>query len=73
MVTIEVETSFADFDDYWNPFLGGQGPAPTVLSSLDEPDRVRLRERLRKRLSIRRDQPIQLTAKACAARGTVPT
>src|ERR1043166_5389025 len=22
---IDIETHFKDFDDYWNPFLGGQG------------------------------------------------
>jgi hypothetical protein len=25
---IEVDTVLADFEDYWSPFLGGQGPAP---------------------------------------------
>ena len=25
---IDVPTHFRDFDDYWTPFLGGQGPAP---------------------------------------------
>jgi SAM-dependent methyltransferase len=25
---IDVPTRFRDFDDYWSPFLGGQGPAP---------------------------------------------
>ena len=31
---IEVATVFADFDDYWSPFLGGQGPAPGYCMSL---------------------------------------
>ena len=30
---IEVPTVFADFDDFWRPFLGGQGPAPGYLMS----------------------------------------
>ena len=35
---IDVPTVFADFDDYWRPFLGGQGPAPGYVMSLtDEP------------------------------------
>src|SRR5439155_875266 len=25
---IDIPTFFTDFDDYWSPFLGGQGPAP---------------------------------------------
>ena len=27
---IDVPTIFRDFDDYWSPFLGGQGPAPNT-------------------------------------------
>ena len=26
VTAIEILTPFADFDDYWRPFLGGQGP-----------------------------------------------
>ena len=26
--TIDVPTTFRDFDDYWNPFLGGRDPRP---------------------------------------------
>jgi len=35
---IDVPTLFADFDDYWSPFLGGQGPAPGYCMSLAESD-----------------------------------
>ena len=28
---VDVPTHFSDFDDYWLPFLGGQGPAPRTL------------------------------------------
>ena len=31
----EVPTVFAGFDDYWRPFLGGQGAAPAYLATLD--------------------------------------
>lgn len=44
---IDTTTRFRDFDDYWSPFLGGQGPAPTYAASLDGPRRDELRERLR--------------------------
>ena len=27
---IDVPTVFRDFDDYWSPFLGGQGAAPAT-------------------------------------------
>jgi hypothetical protein len=44
---IEVPTVFRDFDDYWSPFLAGQGPAPSYAMSLSEEGRVALRERIR--------------------------
>ena len=33
---IDVPTVFRDFDDYWTPFLGGQGPAPGYCRSLSD-------------------------------------
>ena len=69
---IDVPTVFRDFDDYWTPFLGGQGPAPTYVASLSEGHRAALRERLRDRLTAEPDGSIALTARAWAARGTVP-
>ena len=35
---IDIPTVFADFDDYWTPFLGGQGPAPAYAASLSDTD-----------------------------------
>jgi SAM-dependent methyltransferase len=67
---IEVPTRFRDFDDYWAPFLGGQGPAPGYVMSLDEPRRVALREELRRRLPADHDGSIPLVARAWAAAGT---
>ena len=66
---VEVPTVFADFDDYWNPFLGGQGPAPGYVASLDGSARDDLRGLLRSRLPIRPDGSIPLTARAWAVRG----
>jgi ubiquinone/menaquinone biosynthesis C-methylase UbiE len=66
---IEVPTQFRDFDDYWNPFLGGQGPAPSYAMSLDEVSRDRLRDRIRQRLPCDADGSIALTARAWAVRG----
>ena len=68
---IEITTPFSSFDDYWQPFLGGQGPAPTYAMSLDETARARLRERLRERLPISANGGVALTARAWASRGTV--
>jgi SAM-dependent methyltransferase len=33
---IDVPTVFKNFDDYWSPFLGGQGPAPGYCASLPD-------------------------------------
>jgi SAM-dependent methyltransferase len=66
---LTIETPFRDFDDYWNPFLGGQGPAPAYACSLDEASRDALRERLRQRLPTRADGSILLHARAFAVMG----
>lgn len=66
---IDVPTGFRDFDDYWTPFLGGQGPAPGYCVSLAEEARAALRERLRASLPMRPDGGIHLTARAWAVRG----
>jgi SAM-dependent methyltransferase len=66
---IEVPTAFDDFDDYWAPFLGGQGPAPTYLASLPDGRREQLHERLRDALAPSSDGSVRLTARAWAARG----
>jgi hypothetical protein len=69
---IDVATSFRDFDDFWSPFLGGQGPAPGYCLSLTEERRARLRDRLRNVLPTQPDGRIELVARAWAVRGTVP-
>ncbi|MDP4500400.1 class I SAM-dependent methyltransferase [Nonomuraea turcica] len=66
---IEVPTVFADFDDYWMPFLGGQGPAPGYVMALAEDHRTALRDALRRRLPTGPDGSIALTARAWAVRG----
>jgi len=67
---IDVQTPFASFDEYWQPFLGGQGPAPAYAMSLDETTRVSLRELLRKKLPTAADGSISLIARALTVRGT---
>jgi SAM-dependent methyltransferase len=66
---IEIPTVFRDFDDYWSPFLGGQGSAPSYVTSLDEERRVTLRECLRASLPVAADGSISLIARAWAVRG----
>ena len=70
---IDIPTPFANFDDYWQPFLGGQGPAPAYAMSLDETARTRLRERIRERIPTTASGAISLTARAWATHATVAT
>lgn len=67
---IEIPTVFTDFDDYWNPFLGGQGSAPGYVMSLPDEHRRAVRDLLRDRLPVAADGSIPLTARAWAVRGT---
>jgi SAM-dependent methyltransferase len=66
---IDVPTRFRTFDDYWRPFLGGQGPAPGYAMGLGEERRAALRERIRARLPVSPDGSIDLIARAWAVRG----
>jgi SAM-dependent methyltransferase len=66
---VDVPTVFHSFDDYWAPFLGGQGPAPGYAMSLGEDHRRELRELIRSRLPIKSDGGIELIARAWAVRG----
>lgn len=66
---IDVPTRFESFEDYWAPFLGGQGPAPGYAASLGEERRATLRERLRASLPTTANGSIPLTARAWAVRG----
>jgi SAM-dependent methyltransferase len=68
---LEVATVFRDFDDFWRPFLGGQGPAPGYLSSLTPEHRAQLREATRRRLPIASDGSITLGARAWGGKGHV--
>lgn len=65
---IEVPTVFADFDDFWTPFLGGQGPAPGYCMALEEGARARLRERLHAAIRPAPDGSLPLVARAWAVR-----
>ena len=64
-----VPMQFTDFDDFWQPFLGGQGPAGGLLASLPEDARDGIADVLRRRLPAAGDGTIRLTARAWAVRG----
>ena len=67
---LDVTAAFSDFDDYWRPFLGGQGPAPAYAMSLSEEQRAALRRQLASSLSAASvGGPFSLRARAWAVRG----
>lgn len=65
---IDVVAHFRDFDDYWSPFLGGQGGAPGYIATLSEEQRDALRDAVRARIDTAADGSIDLIARAWAAR-----
>ena len=67
---LDIATRFESFADYWQPFTGGTGPAPSYVVSLGEEARTELRERLRQQLIPGPDGSIELVARAWAIRGT---
>jgi len=69
--SIEIRTVFASFDDYWRPFLGGTGPAPSYVASLDADGRTNLMRKLEETLPRSPDGTITLDARAWAVRGSV--
>ena len=69
LIPVEIPTDFRDFDDYWSPFLGGQGPAPSYVMSLSEAGRSDLREKIRASLPIQPDGSIHLSARAWCVKG----
>jgi SAM-dependent methyltransferase len=69
---LEPVANFRDFEDYWQPFLGGQGPAPAYAMALAEGQRAALRSRLESALPRASDGTISLRARAWAVRGRSP-
>ena len=68
---VEAETRFKDFDDFWRPFLGQVGPAPSYVNRLDEAERARLVQRLQDVLPQAPDGSIPLVARAWAVKAVV--
>jgi hypothetical protein len=62
---LTIDMAFESFEDYWQPFLCGQGPAGAYVSSLPESSRQALESRLRA------DAVLAMRARAWAVRGVV--
>ncbi|HME82370.1 MAG TPA: methyltransferase domain-containing protein [Candidatus Eremiobacteraceae bacterium] len=69
---LAIQMDFASFEDYWSPFLLGQGPAGAYAASLADDECSALAARLRDQLGIKRaDGTFSLAARSFAVRGTV--
>ena len=65
-VELSVTVTHPSFEEWWEPYLHGVGPAGDAVAALGPDGRERLEEVLRRRLG---DGPFDLTAVAYAARG----
>ncbi|PWS35458.1 SAM-dependent methyltransferase [Falsiroseomonas bella] len=69
---LDIPAAFADFDEYWTPFLGGTGSAPKYCAGLDEATRAAIREALRARLPTGPEGEILLAVRAWGVKGRRP-
>jgi len=65
---LSVSVEHPSFEEWWEPFTFGVGPAGSYVAGLDADRRAQLRERCRAALP---DAPFALTARAWTARGVV--
>ncbi len=66
---VDIEARFKDFEDYWQPYLAGYGPAGTYVLALSASQRARLHDRLRMELVPRADGPFSVPMRALCVRG----
>jgi ubiquinone/menaquinone biosynthesis C-methylase UbiE len=71
--SLVIRMEFAAFDDYWGPYVGGDGPGAEYVRTLDEPRIARLKEALRAAyLDGEDDGPRSYAGLAWAVRGVAP-
>ena len=63
---LSVSLEHPSFEDWWEPFTFGVGPAGVYVAGLDSERQARLREHCREALP---EAPFVLTARAWTARG----
>ena len=66
---LDIDTVFKNFEDLWNPFLGGQGPAPGYLTSLEKDLQEKIKTIFQKKLPVEPNGSIKLIARAIAVSG----
>ena len=66
--SVSITVEHASFDEWWEPFTLGVGPAGAYVAGLDDEERATLREGVAKLLP---DAPFTMHARAWAARGVV--
>lgn len=64
--SLSADLQHSTFEDWWEPFTGGVGPAGAYVGRLDPEGQAALRERCRSRIGA---EPFVITARAWAARG----
>jgi hypothetical protein len=64
--SLSVDVEHPSFEEWWEPYTFGVGPAGAHVAGLDPDQQARLRERCRQMLPA---APFVLTARAWAARG----
>src|SRR5215204_2577166 len=64
--SLAADLEHATFEDWWEPFTGGVGPAGAYVGRLDPQAQAALREHCRSRIA---SEPFVITARAWAARG----
>jgi hypothetical protein len=71
--SLTIRMDYANFDDYWQPLLGGQGPVGAYFARLAPDLKARIKEAVRDAYcSGSPDGPRSLTASAWAVRAKVP-
>lgn len=67
--SLTATTDYAGFDDFWEPFTYGVGPAGSYLATMPSDAQAQVREACRASVPQR---PFSVEARAWFARGTVP-
>jgi hypothetical protein len=68
---VAVAAAYGDFDDLWQPFTAGVGPAGSYCASMTDEARAELREAYRRRLGSPEGR-FELRARAWIVIGSTP-